>query len=79
MEQCNSQLKDLNIVDNNTIIRLGWAGHITRMEDERVPRMILKETFLNTRPVRKQRIIRENVVRTDTSQILGIQGWRRRK
>jgi hypothetical protein len=49
------------------------------MEDERVPRMILKEKFLNTRPVGKPRIIWENVIRTDTSQILQIQGWRRRK
>ena len=29
--------KYLNIVDNIQIRRLGWAGHIIRMEDERSP------------------------------------------
>jgi hypothetical protein len=57
MEQRNSQLKDLNIVDDNTIRRLGWADHITRMEDERVPRMILKEKFLNPYPANVENMV----------------------
>jgi hypothetical protein len=28
---------DLNIVDNTSVRRLGWVGHITRMQDETVP------------------------------------------
>ena len=28
--------KDLNVADD--IRRLGWAGHITNMEDERIPK-----------------------------------------
>jgi hypothetical protein len=29
--------KDINIVDDIKIRRLGWAGHIIRMEDESIP------------------------------------------
>jgi hypothetical protein len=66
MEQCNSQLKVLRIVDDNTIRRLGWAGHIIRMEDERTPKMVLMGKFLNTRPVGKPRKIWDDVVQTGT-------------
>jgi len=34
--------KDLNTVSDIKIRRLGWAGRIVRMEDDRMP-----ETFLN--------------------------------
>ena len=30
--------KDLNIMYNINIRKLGWAGHIIRMEDERFPK-----------------------------------------
>jgi hypothetical protein len=66
MEECNSQLKVLNIVDHNTIRRLGWAGQIIKMPDEMVPKMVLKGKFLNTGPVGKPRKIWDNVVRMDT-------------
>ena len=36
-----SLYKDLNIVDDVQIRRLGWAGHIVRMEDERIPEWFL--------------------------------------
>jgi len=48
-------------MDDNTIRRLGWAGHITRMEDERVPK-IVKGKFFDTRP----RKIWDDVIQTDT-------------
>jgi len=53
------------------------VGHIIRTEDERVPKMVLKGKLLNTRPVGKPRKMWADVVQMDTSQILGIQGWRR--
>jgi hypothetical protein len=34
----NSLYKGLNIVDNIKIRRLGWAGHIIRMEEEKIPK-----------------------------------------
>jgi len=30
--------KDLNILDDIKIQRLGWAGHFVRMEDEKIPK-----------------------------------------
>ncbi|GFG39577.1 hypothetical protein Cfor_01007, partial [Coptotermes formosanus] len=45
----------LNIVEDIKIRRLGWAGHIIRMEDERIRKMVLNGRFHNTRPVRRPR------------------------
>ena len=60
------------------IIRPGWAGHIIRTEDERIPKKILNGKSHNTRQVGKPSTRWEEVVRRDTSQIIGIRGWRRR-
>jgi hypothetical protein len=42
----NSQLYSLynepNIVEDIKIIKLGWAGHIIRMEEERITKKVLK-------------------------------------
>jgi len=43
-----------------------------------IPKMILNGKFYKTKPVGKPRIRWEDVVRRDTSQILGIRRWRRR-
>jgi len=43
--------RDLNIVDDIKIRRLGWAGHIVRLEDERIPQKILNGKFHNKRSV----------------------------
>ena len=71
--------KDLNVTEDIKIRRLGWVGHITSMEDERIPKRVLNGKFHTTRPVGKPRSRREDVVRRDTSQILGISGWRRQR
>jgi len=47
------------------------------MEDERIPIKVLNRKFHITRPVGKPRTRWEDVVWRDTSQILGIRGWRR--
>jgi hypothetical protein len=65
------------MVDDIKIIRLGCAGHIIRMEEERIPQKVLNGKFHKTRPVGKPRTRWEDVVRRDTSQILGTRGWRR--
>jgi hypothetical protein len=53
-EICNSY-KNLNIVDNIKLRRLGWAGRIIRLEDERIPRKFLNGKFHNKIPVGKPR------------------------
>jgi hypothetical protein len=59
-------------------LRLGWAGHIMRMEDECIPpKKTSYGKFHNRRQVGKIRTRWKDVVRWDTSQILGIRGcWR---
>ena len=76
-EICNLY-QALNIVDDINIRRQGWAGHIWRIKDERIPEKVLNGKFRNTRPVGKPRSSWEDVVRRDTSEILGIRGWKRR-
>ena len=70
--------KNLNIVEDIKVRRLGRAGHIIRTEDESIPKKVLNEIFHSTRPVGKPRTRWEDVFWTDISQILGIRGWRRR-
>jgi hypothetical protein len=65
-------------VDNIKIRRPGWAGHSIRLEDDRIPKMVLNGKFCNTRQVVKPRTRWEDVVQRDISQILGIRGWKRR-
>jgi len=60
------------------IRRLGWACHIIRMEEERIPKKVLNGNFYTTRPVGRPRTKWENVVQRDALQLLAISGWRRR-
>jgi hypothetical protein len=73
-----SLYNDLNIVEDIKIRRLGWAGHIIRMEDQRVPKMVLNRRFHNTRPVGRPRARWVDAVERDSLQVLGTWGWRRR-
>jgi hypothetical protein len=66
-----------NIVENIKIRRLEWAGHIIRMEQERIPKKVLNGKFHTTRPVRRPRNRWEDVVQRGALQLLGIRGWRR--
>jgi len=65
-------------VEDIKIQRLGWAGHIIRMEEERIPKKVLNRNFYTTRPVGRPRTRWADVVQRDALQLLGIRGWRRR-
>ena len=56
----NSELHSLyngpNIVEDIKIRILGWAGHIIRMEEERIPKKVLNGNFYVTKPVGRPRI-----------------------
>jgi hypothetical protein len=65
-------------VDNIKIRRLEWAGHIIRMEEERIPKKVLNGNFHTTRPVGRPRTRWADVVQRDALQLLWIRGWRRR-
>jgi len=65
-------------VEDIKIRRLGWAGHIIRMEGERVPKKGFNDNFYATRPVRRPRTRWADVVQRVALQLLGMRGWRRR-
>jgi hypothetical protein len=65
-------------VDDIKIRRLEWAGHIIRMEEERIPKKVLNGNFHTTRPVGKPRARWADVVQRDALQLLGIRRWKRR-
>jgi hypothetical protein len=58
--------------------RMGWAGHIIRMEEGRIPKKFLNGKFRKTRSVGRPRIRWEDAVQKDALQISGTRGWRRR-
>jgi len=64
-------------VEDIKIIRLEWAGHIIRMEKERIPKKGSKRKLPYQRPVGRPRTRRANVVQRDALQLLGTRGWRR--
>jgi hypothetical protein len=72
--QCTN--RDPNIVEDIRIRRLRWAGHIIRMEEERIPKRVLNGNFHTTRPVGRPRTRWADVVQRDALQLLGIRRWR---
>jgi len=69
-----SLYKEPNIVEDIKIRRLEWAGHIIRMEEERIPKKVLNRNFHTTRPVGRSRTRWVDVVQRDALQLLGIRG-----
>jgi hypothetical protein len=51
------------------------AGHIIRMEAERIPKKVLKGNFHTIKPVERPRTRWVDVVQRDRLQLLGIRGW----
>jgi hypothetical protein len=73
-----SLYNESNIVEDIKIRRIERAGHIIRMEEERIPQKVLNGNFHTTRLVRRPRTRWADVVQRDALQLLGIRGWRRR-
>jgi hypothetical protein len=69
-----SVYKEPNIVEDIKIRRLEGAGHIIRMEEKRVSKMVLNGNFHTTRPVGRPRARWSDVVQRDALQLLGIRG-----
>jgi hypothetical protein len=56
--------------------RLGWSGHIIRMEEGKVQNRVLNGNFHTTRPMGRPRTRWADVVQRDALHLLGIRGWR---
>jgi len=72
----NSELyslyNDPNIVEDVKIRRLGWADHVIRMEEERIPKKVLNGKLNTTRPVGRPRNREVDVVQRDALQPLWV-------
>jgi hypothetical protein len=71
-----SLYKEPNVVEDIKTRRLGWAGHIIRMEEERISKRGLNRNFHTLRQVGRPRARWADVVQRDALQLLGIRGWR---
>jgi hypothetical protein len=71
-----SLYREPNIVEDIKLRRLEWAGHIIRMEEQRIPKRVLNGNFRTARPVGRPRTRWADVVQRDARQLLGIKGWR---
>ena len=71
-----SLYKEPNIVQDIKFRRLGYAGHIIRMEEQRIPKRVLNGKFHTARPVGRPRTRWADVVQRDARQLRGIRGWR---
>jgi len=60
------------------IRRLGWAGHVVRMEEERIAKKGFKRKLLHHKTNGKTKSQKADVVQRDALQLLGIRGWKRR-
>jgi len=78
----NSELDGLynepDTVEDIKIRRLEWAGHIIRMDEERIPKKVLNGKFYTTRLMGRPRNRWADVVQRDALQLLGIRGRCRR-
>ena len=63
-------------MDDIKFRRLGWAGHIIRMEEHRIPKKVLNGNFHIARPVGRPGNKWADVVQRDARQVLGMRGWR---
>jgi hypothetical protein len=68
---------NLSIAEDLKFRRLGWAGHVIRMVEERIPKKVLNGTFHNKRPGRRPRTRWADAVQRDALQLLGVRGWLR--
>jgi hypothetical protein len=65
-------------VEDIKIRRLEWAGHIIRMEKERIPKKGSKREFPYHKLVGRPRTRWADVVQRDALQLLGTRGWWRK-
>lgn len=69
--------KSPDIVRYVKILKLKWAGHLTRMEETRAPKRIYKAQFEGRRTRGRPRQRWRDNVEADAREVLGIRSWER--
>ncbi|PNF26525.1 hypothetical protein B7P43_G13967 [Cryptotermes secundus] len=81
MSQYNKELYKLYKEPENTVTiklkRLQWAGHVQRMDKDRIPKKILYSTIGGRRRAGKPRTRWIDVVEEDAKKLMGIRNRKR--
>jgi hypothetical protein len=76
-EELENAIRYENIVRHMKSKRLSWLGHVERMSNERVPKIIYKWKPYATRPKGRPRLRWEDDVRNDLGS-MGVENWKQK-
>ena len=73
-EELNELYKDVNIVVDIKVRRLEWLGHVMRMTNDRVPKIVLNAKLDGKRKVGRPKLRWYDDVQNDIRK-MGLKGW----
>ncbi|KAJ4431060.1 hypothetical protein ANN_19653 [Periplaneta americana] len=76
-QEIMKQYRDMDVVTHINLRRLEWAGHINRMENQRIPWKIIEGRMYDKRPIRRPKDRWADAVTVDARQVLGVMAWKR--
>ena len=76
-QELYKQFKSTDLVTHIKLRRLEWAGHVSRMEESRVPKKVMEGKIYGRRPVGRPRERWLDEVTADARFFLGSGAWRR--
>jgi len=76
-EELENAIKHENIVRHIKSKRLSWLGHVERMSNEKVPKIIYKWKPYAIRPKGRPRLRWEDDVRNDLGS-MGVENWKQK-
>jgi hypothetical protein len=74
--EIQNMYKSPDIVTEIKVRRLEWLGHVIRMEDTRLPKMVLNAKPEGRREVERPRLRWLDDVEADIKKALGVKRWR---
>ncbi|KAJ4440945.1 hypothetical protein ANN_10794 [Periplaneta americana] len=76
-QEVMEQYRDMDVVTHIKLRRLEWAGHINRMENQRISRKIMEGRIYGKRQIGRPKDRWADAVREDARQVLGVTAWKR--
>jgi hypothetical protein len=73
------QYKEVTLSVFIKLRRLQRAGHVVRINDERMPKKALQQTIYGKRAVGKPRKRWEDAERKDSTKLLGTKAWKKKR
>lgn len=75
-EEIYDMYKDIKVTTFIKIQRLQWAGHLIRMDENRIPKKVLQQTIYGKRRRGKPKRRWEEAVREDAESLLKVKPWK---